>query len=304
MQRHYFSLPSDFFAPFRTAKGLLLLLTYTLSISLHAQQSKRDFAPGSTEEKDFHTATRRQDLMMDSLKELITMGQESMNDVMMQTAMGIAFQNIEPVMKTDYPAYVRSNPASGANLRLISDLMNCKPVAGWMDTLDVLYRSLPTTSRNSQEGKILGDQLTSELKTAIGHKAMDFTEYDAQGKAISLSSFRGKYVLLDFWASYDKNCDRALPVLNKVHDTYGSKGLVILGVSLDSSKTAWLDILKETNSIMTTQVSDLKGKENAAALLYDVKDLPKNFLIDPNGIIIAKGLTSITLDQTLSAIFE
>jgi peroxiredoxin len=207
-------------------------------------------------------------------------------------------------MKTDYPAYIRSYPASGANLRLISDLMNCKPVAGWMDTLDVLYRLLPASTMNSPEGKALGDRLTVELKTAIGHKAIDFTQYDTQGNPVSLSSLRGKYILLDFWASYDKNCDRALPVLNKVHEVYGSKGLVILAVSLDSSKTAWLDMIRETNSIMTTQVSDLKGKENAAAQLYSISDLPKNFLIDPNGIIIAKGLTSITLDQTLSAIFE
>lgn len=304
MQRHYFALPPGLFAPFRAVKGLLLLLTYTLSINLHAQQGKKDFAPGSQEDKDFHTATHRQDLMMDSLKELITMGQESMNDVMTQTGMTMAFQNFEPIMKADYPAYIRSNPTSGANLRLISDLMDCKSVAGWMDTLDILYRTLPAASRTSPEGKALGDRLTIELKTAIGHKAMDFTQYDTQGHPVSLSSLQGKYVLLDFWASYDNNCARALPFLNKVHDTYGSKGLVILGVSLDSSKNAWLDMLKETNSLMTTQVSDLKGKENAAALLYDVKDLPKNFLIDPNGIIIAKGLTGITLDQTLSAIFE
>jgi peroxiredoxin len=163
---------------------------------------------------------------------------------------------------------------------------------------------LPAASRTSPEGKILGDRLAVELKTAIGHKAMDFTQYDTQGHPVTLSSFKGKYVLLDFWASYDNNCARALPVLNNVHNTYGSKGLVILGVSLDSNKNAWLDIIRETNSIMTTQVSDLKGKENAAALLYDVRDLPKNFLIDPNGIIIAKGLNAITLDQTLSAIFE
>ncbi len=281
-----------------------LLLVCLLSAGLYAQQGKKDFAPGSPEEKDFHMAARRQDLMMDSLKDLIAMGQESMNDVMTQTAMGMAFQNIEPVIKADYPAYVRSNPASGANLRLISDLMNCKPVAGWMDSLDALYRLLPATTMNSPEGKALGDRLTIELKTAIGHKAMDFTQYDTQGHPVSLSSLRGKYVLLDFWASYDKNCDRALPVLNKFHEAYGSKGLVILGVSLDSSKTAWLDMIRGTNSIMTTQVSDLKGKENAAALLYSVSDLPKNFLIDPNGIIIAKGLNAMTLDQTLSAIFE
>jgi peroxiredoxin len=274
-----------------------------VSLSSRAQQDKRDFAPGSKEERDYRTANKRQDLILDSLKELVTMGQNDLNDVMIQSVREKAGR-LEAIMKEDYPAYIRSNPGSGANMRLISDLVKCTPVTGWMDQLDSLYRLLPAAFRTSPEGKELGARLALEMKTALGHTAMDFIQYDMEGHSVSLSSFKGKYVLLDFWASWDNNCAKALPILGKAHDTYGSKGLVILGVSLDSNKNAWLDMIRQTNSFMTVQVSDLKGRENAAALTYGVTTLPKNLLIDPNGIIIARDLTALTLDQTLSSILE
>lgn len=281
---------------------LLLLVIGTLS--LHAQQPEKDFAPGSQEDKDYHTANRRNEQMLDTLIDLVAFGQEYMNDVIVQLALSASFQKGEPIMKTDFPAFIRQHPASGANLRLLRESLRIKPVAGWMDTLYALYQSLPSSTKESAEGKELGVRLASELKTALGHKAMDFTQYDPEGHPVTLSSFKGKYVLLDFWASYDNNCAKALPFLDKAYENFGSKGLVILGVSLDSNKNAWLDMIRSSHSMMLAQVSDLKGKENAAARLYDVTTLPKNILIDPNGIIIAKDLTSLTMDQTLSSIFE
>jgi peroxiredoxin len=151
---------------------------------------------------------------------------------------------------------------------------------------------------------MLGLFLDSELKTALGHVAPDFTQNDTEGHSVSLSSFKGKYVLLDFWASWDNNAAQSLAVLAKAYETYGSKGLVVLGVSLDKDKESWQQVIQEAGAGSTKQVSDLKGRENAAAQLYSITRLPRNMLIDPGGIIVARDLTSMNLDKTLSSIFE
>jgi len=258
---------------------------------------------GSPPEDEYRMANKRYDLVLDSLRQLVRMGQEMKNDVMVQVALRSS-DRLMPIVKADYPAFIRSHPDAQINLTLIQQLMPYSETAGWMDQLDSLYHLLPLSLRSGREGQRMGEKLAGELKTAIGHKAVDFTQQDTEGRPVSLSSFKGKYVLLDFWASTDPNCSRALPILVKAHETFGSKGLVVLGVSLDEDKDAWLKMIQETGSGQITQVSDLKGKENEAARLYGITAVPKNLLIDPNGIIIARNLTSITLDKTLTSIFE
>jgi peroxiredoxin len=177
-------------------------------------------------------------------------------------------------------------------------------MAGWIDTVAGLFHGLPVAQRTSPDGKALGAFLDVELKTALGHPAPDFTQNDAAGHTVSLSSFKGKYVLLDFWASWDNNAAQSLAVLARAYETFGSKGLVVLGVSLDKDKDSWQQAIQDAGAGTTMQVSDLKGRENSAARLYSITNLPRNMLIDPSGIIIARDLTSTNLDKTLSSIFE
>ena len=258
---------------------------------------------GSSVNDEYLAANRRYDRVMDSLKQLVKMGQETMNDVAM-TLIWVYGERLTGVMTTDYPAYIGSHPGAGINPILIGKLMPASTAAGWLDKMDSLYRLLPPDLRTGTDGKKLGERLATELRTAVGHQAMDFTQQDKDGTPVRLSSFRGKYVLLDFWASTDPSCYRALPVLVKAYETYGSKGLVVLGVSLDDDRAAWMKAIEETNSDQIKQVSDLKGMESQAAKMYGITAVPKNFLIDPNGIIIARNLTSLTLDKTLTSIFE
>jgi thiol-disulfide isomerase/thioredoxin len=122
---------------------------------------------------------------------------------------------------------------------------------------------------------------------------------------VSLSALKGKYVLVDFWASWCAPCRAENPNVVKLYKEYNAKGFTVFGVSLDGQATqkAWLSAI-EKDGLTWTQVSDLKGWANSAAKDYDVKSIPQNFLIDPNGVIIAKDLRGEDLVKKLAAIFN
>jgi peroxiredoxin len=140
-------------------------------------------------------------------------------------------------------------------------------------------------------------------KIAIGYAAPDFTMADTEGKQISLSSFKGKYVLLDFWASWCGPCRGENPNVVANYNKYKSKNFTVLGVSLDEDKTAWLGAIKKDN-LTWTHVSDLKGWSNAVAKVYGVESIPFNALLDPTGKIIATDLRDEELGKKLGEILK
>jgi peroxiredoxin len=141
--------------------------------------------------------------------------------------------------------------------------------------------------------------------TAIGAMAPVFTQEDVDGKAVSLADFRGKYVLLDFWASWCGPCRRENPNVVKVYQQYNDKNFTIIGVSLDQpgKKDAWLAAIK-ADGLDWTQVSDLKFWDNAVAKQYGVKAIPQNYLIDPMGKIIAENLVGQELENKLRELLK
>jgi peroxiredoxin len=140
-------------------------------------------------------------------------------------------------------------------------------------------------------------------KIAVGYAAPDFTMADTEGKPISLSSFKGKYVLLDFWASWCGPCRGENPNVVANYNKYKAKNFTVLGVSLDEDKAAWLGAIKKDN-LTWTHVSDLKGWSNAVAKVYGVESIPFNALLDPNGKIIATDLRDEDLGKKLGEILK
>lgn len=154
-------------------------------------------------------------------------------------------------------------------------------------------------------GKSIAQTIASAKKTDVGQMAMDFTQNDVNDKPVKLSDFRGKYVLLDFWASWCGPCRQENPNVVKAYNAYKDKNFTVLGVSLDQpgKKADWLAAI-EKDGLTWTQLSDLKGWENAASKMYGVRGIPANFLIDPSGKIIAKNIRGEELQKKLSEVIK
>jgi len=136
-----------------------------------------------------------------------------------------------------------------------------------------------------------------------GSQAVDFTQNDTANKPVSLSSFKGKYVLVDFWASWCGPCRKENPAVVAAFNTYKDKNFTILGVSLDQNRDKWLEAIKVDN-LTWTHVSDLKFWSNEVAQLYKIQGIPANMLIDPNGKIIARNLRGEDLMQKLQQVLK
>ncbi|RQO64770.1 hypothetical protein DBR40_24995 [Pedobacter sp. KBW01] len=192
-------------------------------------------------------------------------------------------------------AFIRQHPDSYVSFSLVKDR------GGIIEpgTFEPLFNSLSATLKNSGEGKMLAAKLDVVKKTAIGITAKDFSQPGLDGKMVSLSSFKGKFVLLDFWASWCGPCRAENPNVLKAYNQFKDKNFDILAVSLDDKKENWLKAVKD-DGMPWTQVSDLQGWKNQAAGFYAITAIPQNFLIDPNGVIVAKNLRGEALVKTLN----
>ncbi|WP_367868279.1 redoxin domain-containing protein [Pedobacter sp. WC2423] len=166
-----------------------------------------------------------------------------------------------------------------------------------------LFAGLTEEARQSAIGELITKALATDAKTAKGKAAPAISMTNKDGKIVHLSDFKGKYVLIDFWASWCGPCRKENPNVVAAYKKYHDKGFEILGISLDSKKEAWLKAI-EADGLIWTHVSELKGWQNSAAKEYGVRAVPASFLIDPNGNVVGKDLRGEELNQTLAQLFK
>lgn len=192
-------------------------------------------------------------------------------------------------------SFIFSHPDSYVTLDLISEnkTMVIDPA-----TFGKYYDPLSKRVLASYTGQKLTGKYEKAKQLAVG-KAVDFTQPDDKGNEFKLSSLRGKYVLVDFWASWCGPCRAENPHLLKAYKELKDKGFEIVGISLDETKAAWLNAVKQ-DGMPWIQVSDLKGFKTDIALKYGIAAIPQNFLINPEGVIVAKNLRGENVNEQIA----
>jgi len=172
-----------------------------------------------------------------------------------------------------------------------------------LEELEPLVELLDDTLNTSKYYTLLSNRIDVLRSVQTGCAAPDFTQDDADGNSVTLSSFKGKYVLIDFWASWCGPCRREAPNVVKAYNMYHDKGFDIIGVSFDNDRDKWLQAVKDDN-LGWTHVSELNGFDNSAGRLYGVSAIPHTVLLDKEGIIIGKNLRGEELQNKLAELFK
>ena len=195
--------------------------------------------------------------------------------------------------------YITAHPKSPVSLSLLSDMA----VMGEYKQLDSLYQLLDASAQKTAVGGRLTARIAILKKSAIGEPMIDFTQPDVNGKPVKLSDFKGKYVLLDFWASWCGPCRAENPNVLKAYNAYKDKNFTVVGVSLDESGEKWREAINQ-DGMPWIQLSDLKGFRNEVAHQYGIQAIPSTFLLNPEGVIVAKNLRGEALHKKLQELLN
>ncbi len=195
---------------------------------------------------------------------------------------------------------ILANPKDENSIQLIQRLNSYDPDPKEMK---VYFKKLDKSVRKSTKGKIFERYIQAVENSSVGKKAPGITQFDLEGNPYSLQDLRGKFVLVDFWASWCPPCREENPKLVAIYQDFKDKNFEILGVSFDRDLKAWKKAIDD-DKLTWKHISDLQHWNNGAAGVYGIKAIPQNVLVNPEGIIVARNLHGDDLRKKLEEILK
>lgn len=264
-----------------------------INITVKAGEFKKGLISGSAtqdEGRRLEQLWKPYSLLADSLGKILAKTKDSTERKNLRFRIKSANDKSEEVQKD----WIKKYP----NSLVSANILNIYAIGWGKETTQALYEQLSPEMKATSYGREINDYVALNKKLKVGDHYADFEQMNTEGKAVRLSQIKGKYILLDFWASWCGPCLEENPNLVKTYARFKDRGFAILGVSMDENKNQWLKAVTK-DQLTWENVSDLRGDKNKAALMYGISFIPNNFLIDQNGIIIASNLRGKELDMQL-----
>lgn len=208
-------------------------------------------------------------------------------------------EHISAERRSRAAAYIAAHPRSAYSLSLVAD----RSAMGSYEEVKPLYDALDKSVLMTAAGQQATARLDVLKRSALGTQILNFTQNDADGRPVSFASFKGKYVLVDFWASWCGPCRAENPNVLKAYNQYKDRNFTVVGISLDDNAEKWKKAIKD-DGMPWTQLSSLQGFNNEVSAYYGIQGIPSSLLVGPDGKIIARNLRGASLQHKLSELFD